>query len=64
MVGGDAGMVVERARIRTWHRPRYVAGECPDMTNTITVACVPISTTVGGRGTRSTATVCQLLALD
>jgi hypothetical protein len=27
MVGGDARMVVERARIRSWHRPRYVAGD-------------------------------------
>jgi hypothetical protein len=27
----DAGMVVERARIRSWHRPGYVAGEYPDM---------------------------------
>ena len=35
MVGGDAGMVVERARIRAWHRSRYVAGEYDDMTNTI-----------------------------
>jgi hypothetical protein len=26
MVGGDAGMVAERARIRARHRPRYVAG--------------------------------------
>jgi hypothetical protein len=28
MVGGDAGMVVKRARIRAWHRSRYVAADC------------------------------------